>query len=109
MLLGEILGMFLNTLIVKRRYPIEDLENVPLPIQMQLSEKWNTFSQCFVPFLESTSNFKHFEKKMMVIANVFLKLQTVKNFVRTLCKKRGFRTSFDTQHDKMSQILAKFR
>ena len=34
-----------------------------LPIQMQLSEKRKTFSQFFVPFLESTSNFKYFEKK----------------------------------------------
>ena len=44
----------------------------------------------------------------MVIANVFLKLQTVKNFVRPLCKKRRFGTRFDTQHDKVSQILAEF-
>ena len=43
-LLGKILGFFLNTLIVERRYPIEDWENVPLPIQMQLSAKWKTFS-----------------------------------------------------------------
>ena len=30
---------------------------------MQLSLKRKTFSDFFNPFLESTSNFKHFEKK----------------------------------------------
>ena len=44
---------------------------------------------------------------MMVIPNVFPKLQTVKNFVRQLCKKRRFGTRFNTQHDKVSQILVK--
>ena len=38
-------------------------ENLQLPIQMQLSEKQKKFWQSFVPFLESTSNFKHFEMK----------------------------------------------
>ena len=30
---------------------------------MDISEKRKTFSQFFVPFLESTLNFKHFESK----------------------------------------------
>ena len=30
---------------------------------MQLSEKPKTFPQIFIAFLESTLNFKHFEKK----------------------------------------------
>ena len=30
---------------------------------MELSEKRKTFCEFFVPFLELTSNFKHFEKK----------------------------------------------
>ena len=37
-------------------------ENLPLPIQVQLSEKLKTFSQFFIAFLESTLNFEHFEK-----------------------------------------------
>ena len=37
---------------------------------------------------------------MIVIANVFLKLQTVKTLLRTLSKKRRFRTRFDSQHVK---------
>ena len=61
--LDEILGVFVNTLIAEDKYPVKDCENLPLPIQMQLCEKPITFSELFVPFLESTSNFKHFEKK----------------------------------------------
>ena len=49
---------------------------------MRLSKKRKTFSRFFVPFLESTSNFKHFEKNIIVAANVFPKLQTVKILLR---------------------------
>ena len=61
--LGEILGVFLNTLTADGKYPVQDCENLLLAIQMQLSEKRKTFPESFVPFLESTSNFKYFEKK----------------------------------------------
>ena len=43
---------------------------------------------------------------MMVIANVFPKLQTVKNFVTPLSKKRRFATPLDSRHVKVFQILA---
>ena len=48
-----------------------------------------------------------FKKKKIVIADVFPKLQTVKDLVRPLSKKRRFRTSFDGQHVKGSQTLVK--
>ena len=41
----------------------------------------------------------------MVIANVFPKLQTVKDLVRPLSKKRRIRTSLNSQHVKGSQTL----
>ena len=63
LVLGEILGVFVNTLTADGKYPVQGCENLQLPIQMQLSEKRKTFSEFFVPFLESTSNFKHFERK----------------------------------------------
>ena len=62
LVLGEILGVFINTLTADGKYPVQVCENLQLPIQMQLSEKAKTFSAFFVPFLESTSHFKHFEK-----------------------------------------------
>ena len=63
LMLGKILGVFVNTMTADGKYPIQDCENLQLPIEMQLSKNRKTLSQFFVPFLESTSNFKHFERK----------------------------------------------
>ena len=57
------LRVFVNTLTADGNYPVQHCEHLELPIQMRVSEKRKNFSQFFVPFLESTSNFKHFEKK----------------------------------------------
>ena len=46
-----------------------------------------------------------FKKKMIVIANLFPKVQTVKNLVKALSWKRGFRTSFDSRHVDGCQTL----
>ena len=61
--LGEILEMFVNALTADGKYPVQGSENLQRAIQMQLSEKEKNFSQLFVPFLNSTSKFKHLEKK----------------------------------------------
>ena len=61
--LGEILGVFVNTLTAAGKYPVQRCENFQLPIQMQLSENRYTYSEFFIPFLESTSNFEHFDEK----------------------------------------------
>ena len=39
LVLGEILGLFVNILTADDKYPVQDCENFQLPIQMQLSEK----------------------------------------------------------------------
>ena len=62
-MLAEILGVFVNTLTANGKYPLQGCENLQLSTQMQLSEKPETFSEFFVLFVESASNFKHFEKK----------------------------------------------
>ena len=59
----EILGVFFNTLTADGKYPVQGCGNVQLPIQIILSEKQKTFSEIFVPFLDSISNFEHFERK----------------------------------------------
>ena len=61
--LCEKLGVAVNTLTADDKYPVEDWQNLPLSIQTQLFEKRKTFSESFVPFPKSKSNFKHFEKK----------------------------------------------
>ena len=63
LVLGEVLVVFLNRLTADDEDPVQDCENLQIPIQIQLSEKRKTFSQFFFfPFLEATSNFKDFEK-----------------------------------------------
>ena len=42
-------------------YSGKNMENLPLPIQIQSSEKLKTFSRCFVAFLECTLNLEDFE------------------------------------------------
>ena len=63
LVLREILGVFLKTFTAEGKYPVQVWENFPLPIQMQLSDNWKTFSQFFVTFLEATEYFKKFERK----------------------------------------------
>ena len=48
-----------------------------------------------------------FKKKTIVIGNVFPKLATVQGLVRPLTIHRSFKTSFDSQHVKRFQTLAK--
>ena len=62
-------------------YSRTNRENLPLPIRIQLSEKLKAFSQIFVAFLEYTLNLEHFEKKMSLTAQVFLKLLTLKDLL----------------------------
>ena len=66
----------LNTLTANYEYSRSNTYNLPLPVQMQLSEKLETF---FIAFLESALNFEHFEKKMSLMAQVFPKLLTLKD------------------------------
>ena len=61
LVLGEILGVFVNTLTANDKYPAEDCDNLPVSMQMELSKKRKCFSESFVPFLESTWSFKHSE------------------------------------------------
>ena len=63
LVLAEILGLFVNTLTADDKYRVQDCENLQPTIQMQLSKKRKKFSEFFLPFLESTLNFKHFETK----------------------------------------------
>ena len=63
LVLGEMKELFFNTLTADRMHPVRDCENLLFPIQMQSPETPKAFSQFFVPFLEATSNLKHFERK----------------------------------------------
>ena len=68
-----------NTLTANYEYSRSNTDNLPLPVQVQLSEKLKTFYQFFIAFSESALNFEHFEKKMSLTAQAFLKLLTPKD------------------------------
>ena len=46
----EILGLFVNTFTADEKYFLCNSENLPEPIQIQLSKKEKTFPQFFVNF-----------------------------------------------------------
>ena len=79
----KILRVFVNTLTADDKYSVLNRDNLLQDVQMQLSQKRKTFSPSFFLHfrnLDSISNI--FEKKMTLIADVFLNLRTAKNVVR---------------------------
>ena len=82
LVLCKILGLFVNTLSEDDRYCLLYKDNLLQPIQILLSQKQKTFSEFFSPFLKSTLNFEHFEKKMTLIADVFPKLPSPKMVIK---------------------------
>ena len=82
LVLCKILGFFLNTLTDKDKYSLLYRENLTQRIQVLLSQKQKNFFPFFSTFLKSTLNFKHFQKKMILIADVFPKLPSPKKVIR---------------------------
>ena len=105
---GEILGVFVNTLTPDSKYPVQGCENLHVPIQMLLSEKRKLFSEVFFHFCILYQFLNILKEKMIVIANVFPKLQTTKIFVRKLPQEHNFRTGFGSQHVKAPELFAKY-
>ena len=68
----------INTMTANYEYFGINTENLPLPAQMQLSEKLKTFSHFFIAFFWILIKFWTFWKKMNLIVQVFLKLLTPK-------------------------------
>ena len=86
--LREILRVFVNTFTADGKYLIQDGENLQLSIQMQLSQNEKHFLNFLFHFWNLHQFFNILKKKMIVIANIFPKLPTVKNVFRTLSKRR---------------------
>ena len=57
----QIIGLLVNTLPADEKYVVLQRDNLTIPIQMQLSQKKNTFSKFFAAFLKSRLNIKDFE------------------------------------------------
>ena len=60
LVIGEIFGVFFNTLTADGNDPVQYCENLPLSFQTQLPGKPKSLYQFLVPFLKSTLNFKQF-------------------------------------------------
>ena len=73
---------FLNTLTANDKYSLNSKDKSMQTIQTLLSQKQNIFSEFFSAFFESALNFKHFQRKMTLIAYVFPKLPTTKDMIR---------------------------
>ena len=78
LVLCKILRLFVNTLSEDDMYCLLYKDNLLQPIQILLSQKQKTFSEFFSPFLKSTLNSEHFEKKINLIADIFPKLPSTK-------------------------------
>ena len=96
-----------NTLTADDKDPVQDSENLPRPIQMQLSGKRKLFLSFLFHLWNLHQILNILKIKMIVIGNVFPKLQSVKKLVGTLSKEQRFRIGFCSQHVKPSEILAK--
>ena len=101
----EIFGLFVNMLTADDNYSLGNSENFPQPIKMQLYKKQKTLSSFFAVFLHQILNI--LEKKMTLIAYVFLKLKIAKDMVREMSQKLCFRTPFNSQHAKGTKTLLK--
>ena len=89
------------------KYSLRNSENLREPIQMQLYKILKTFSQHFAQLVQSTSNFKHFERNILMLPYVFSKLPTVKRTVTQMFKYHRVIAPFYGQHVKRSKTLVK--
>ena len=62
-MLHKTLREFVNTLTVDDKHYLLNRDNLTQQIQIQLSQKQNTFSEFFFAFLKPILNFKHLPKK----------------------------------------------
>ena len=82
LVIREILRLFVNTFTPNDKYSFLNREYLTQRIHMYLSQLHKHSSEIFSPFLKSRLNFEHIQEKMILIANVFPKLQASKNVVR---------------------------
>ena len=82
LVLWKILRLFVNTLTDADKYCLLYRDNLTQTIQILLSQKQQTFSRFCSPFLKFALNFKHFQKNMTLIADVFPQLPSPKKVIR---------------------------
>ena len=103
----KILVLLINRLAADEKYPVLNKDNLTIPIQMQLSKQQKTFSQLFLAFWKSSSNFKHFQQKDGCHRFCISEISDFKNVVISMSKNSRFRGPFDKQHGKRYRSLLK--
>ena len=92
------------------KYSFLNRDNLKQHIQMRLSRKGKTFSAFFfLLFLKCRWNFEHFQKKMILLVDVFSKLRSPRNVVQYLSKNSRLKRPFNKQHGKGHKTLSKSR
>ena len=99
--------MFRNILTANGKCPLRDCENLSSPIQMQLSLKPKIFSIVLFHFWNLHQILNILKEKMIVIATLLRKLQTLKDLDRPLSKNYRFGTPVESQHVKGPQTYIK--
>ena len=70
------LGLFVNSLTADNKYSLLNRGIFLLHFQMQLSQKRKTFCEFSLTLSNFRFNFEDFQKKMTLIADIFLNLRT---------------------------------
>ena len=78
----KVLRLFIKRPTTNDKFSLLNRDNLMQPIEMDLSQEQETFSQLLCAFFRSTSIFKDFQKKMTLIAYVSSNLRTPKDVVR---------------------------
>ena len=76
------LGTACCTLPADEKYLVFNRDNLTIPIEMQLSQKQETFSRFFAVFLKSRVNFQYFEKNDSPHRFCYFEITESKNVVR---------------------------
>ena len=95
----QILGLLVNTLPAKKKYPVLNRDNLTIPIQMQLSQKQKTFSDSFAAFLKCSLNFKDFEKKDTNSDAIISEIKKILEFFNAFLKSRLNCKHFEKKDD----------
>ena len=77
------------------------------PIQMQLFKNLKIVCQYFAQFLESTSNFQHFEDKDDPRSLCIFEIKDCEMYVRQISKEPHFITPSNCKYVEGSQTLVK--
>ena len=77
----KILGVFVDTLTADENYSLLNRDNLKHHIQMQLSQKQNTFSNFFFHFQNLNGILNISKKEITLLADVFLNLRTPKTWL----------------------------